>query len=153
MPSEGRRTSKASEAYHPFEPGTARMRSAEEVSTSLNQCFSKIEDIATDVALSEGSFKRIKKAKKVVVDMVATIVFYLLAIRAKVEALSLAPEVEEAVFGNFIPAIYLHLVSEKAKCAEAREQLRRKSEELLESLSGGSEWSIFRPCSARDRAD
>jgi hypothetical protein len=123
-----------SEAYHPFELGTARMRSAEEVSRSLNQCFSKIEDVATDAALSEGSFKRIKKAKKVVVDMVATIVFYLLAIRAKVEALSLVPEVEEAVFENLIPSIYLHLVSEKAKSAEVREQLRRKSEELLEPL-------------------
>ena len=119
---------------HPFEPGTARMRSDEEVSRYLNQCFSKIEDVATDAALSESSFKRIKKAKKIVVHMVATIVFYLLAIRAKVEARSLAPEVEEAVFENFIPGIYLHLVAEKAKCAEAREQLRRKSEELLEPL-------------------
>ncbi len=41
---------------------------------------------------------------------------------------------EEAVFKNVIPAIYLHLVAEKAKCSEAREQLRRKSEELLEPL-------------------
>ena len=90
--------------------------------------------MASSAELSEVSFKRIKKAKKVVVDMVATIVFYLLAIRAKVEALSLTPEVEEAVFENFIPAIYLHLVSEKTKCGEVRQQLRRKSEELLEPL-------------------
>ena len=123
-----------SEAYHPFALDTGRMKRSEEVSTSLNKCFSEIEDVASSAELSEVSFKRIKKAKKVVVDMVATIVFYFLAIRAKVEALSLAPEVEEAVFENFIPAIYLRLVSEKAKGAEVREQLRRKSEELLEPL-------------------
>jgi hypothetical protein len=123
-----------SEIYHPFALDKGRMKSSEEVSTSLNKCFSEIEDVASSAELSEVSFKRIKKAKKVVVDMVATIVFYLLAIRAKVEALSLAPEVEEAVFENFIPAIYLHIVSEKTKCGEVREQLRRKSEELLELL-------------------
>jgi hypothetical protein len=127
-----------SEAYHPFSLDTGRMKSSEEVSNSLNTCFSEIEDVASAAELSERNFKRIKKAKKVVVDMVATIVFYFFAIKAKVKALSLAPEVEEAVFGNFIPAIYLHLVSEKAKCAEAREQLRRKSEELLESLRAGN---------------
>ena len=123
-----------SETYHPFALDTGRMKSSEEVSTSLNKCFSEIEDVASSADLSEVSFKRIKKAKKVVVDMVATIVFYLLAIRAKVEVLSLAPEVEKAVFENFIPAIYLHIVSEKTKCGEVREQLRRKSEELLEPL-------------------
>ncbi len=123
-----------SETYHPFALDTGRMKSSEEVSTSLNKCFSEIEDVASSAELSEVSFKRIKKAKKVVVDMVATIVFYLLAIRAKVEALSLSPEVEEAVFENFIPAIYLHLVSEKTKCGEVGQQLRRKSEELLEPL-------------------
>ena len=65
-----------SEAYHPFALDTGRMKSSEEVSTSLNKCFSEIEDVASSAEFSEVSFKRIKKAKKVVVDMVATILFF-----------------------------------------------------------------------------
>jgi len=53
-----------SEAYHPFDLDTGRIRSAEEVSASLNQCFSEIKDVASTAKLSENSFKRIKKAKK-----------------------------------------------------------------------------------------
>jgi hypothetical protein len=43
----------------------------------LDQCFAEIETIAADASLSECSLKKIKKAKKVVVDMVATIVFFI----------------------------------------------------------------------------
>jgi hypothetical protein len=66
--------------------------------------------------------------------MVATIAFFWLTARAKVEALSLAPEVERVVYDNLIPGIYLHLVSEKAQHAEQRHALQRKSEELLAPL-------------------
>ena len=110
-----------SEAYHPFALDTGRMKRSEEVSTSLNKCFSEIEDVASSAELSEVSFKRIKKAKKVVVDMVATIVFYFLAIRAKVEALSLAPEVE----GQFLRILFRRFTF--ALCRRRRRVLRFES--------------------------
>lgn len=50
------------------------------------------------------------------------------------EALSLAPEVEWAVYNKLIPAIYLSLVSEKVTGAEQRHKLRERSEELLTPL-------------------
>ena len=66
--------------------------------------------------------------------MVATIAFFWLIVRAKVEALSLTPEVEQAVCDHLIPAIYLSLVSEKTRDPEQRYALLIKSEELLTPL-------------------
>jgi hypothetical protein len=121
-------------AYHPYDLETGAARNAKEVSTSLEQHFAEIETVATETGLSESCVKRIAKAKRVVSAMVTTIAFFWLTVRAKVEALSLTPEVERAVYNNLIPGIYLHLVSEKAQDAEQRHALQKKSEELLVPL-------------------
>jgi hypothetical protein len=123
-----------SSAYHPYDLESGAARSAEQVSASLEQHFEAIETVATAAELSESCFKRIAKAKRVVSAMVATIAFFWLTVRAKVEALSLAPEVERGMYDNLIPGIYLHLVSEKAQDAEQRHTLQRNSAELLAPL-------------------
>jgi uncharacterized protein DUF6399 len=122
------------DVYHPYDTETGAIRSAEEVSSSLQECFSEIEQVASESSLPERCIKKIKKAKRIMASMVATIAFFFLTIRAKVEALGLPLKVEEAVFHNLIPGIYLHLISEKAKSAEQRHELRRLSEDLLAPL-------------------
>jgi hypothetical protein len=112
------------DVYHPYDTETGAIRSAEEVSSSLQECFSEIEQVASESSLPERCIKKIKKAKRIMASMVATIAFFFLTIRAKVEALGLPLKVEEAVFHNLIPGIYLHLISEKAKSAEQRHELR-----------------------------
>ncbi len=67
-------------------------------------------------------------------DMIATIAFFFLTIKAKVEALSLSPKAERTVYDSLIPAIYLRLVSKKAKDGEQRRSLQEKSDELLAPL-------------------
>ena len=119
-----------SKAYHPIDLETGQPREAEDVSESLEKCFSEIETSASEANLKESSWKRIKKAKKLVVDMVATILFFHMTVRAKIEALSLPMEVERAIFDHLLPALYIGRVAEKQKCAEDRHRLRRKSEEL-----------------------
>jgi len=119
------------DVYHPVDLETGEMKTAEAVSSSLNACFSEIETASAEAGLSERCLTRIKKAKKVVVSMVATIAFYLFTIQAKVEALSLAPEVEAAVLGKLIPALYIRIASKKAKSAVERARLREKAEALL----------------------
>jgi len=122
------------DSYHPVDLETGKLREAEEVSGALESCFSEIEAVACEAKLSESSLKRIKKAKKVVADMVATIVFFHLTIRAKIEALSLTAKVERVVLENLIPALYISRVSSKAKRAEDRHRLRQKSDELMLAL-------------------
>ena len=63
--------------------------------------------------------------------MVAAIAFFFLTVRAKVEALCLAPEIEQIVYNHMIPGIYLALASEKTKTSDECGKLREKSDELL----------------------
>ena len=121
-------------AYHPYNLETGTERDAEEVSNSLEKHFAEIETVAEEAQLSEHAFKRITKAKKVVGAMVATIAFFWLTVRAKVEALGLAPQAERAIYDYLIPGIYLHLVSGKVEDAEQRHALQSKSQELLAPL-------------------
>lgn len=118
-------------AHHPFDLETGAARSAAEVSTALEQLFAEIETVATEANLPQRCLKKIQKAKGVVVEMVATVAFFWLVVRAKVEALSLTPEAEQAVYDHLIPAIYLSLVAEKTRDPEQRYALLIKSEELL----------------------
>lgn len=123
-----------STAYHPYDLQTGAVRSAKEVCTALNQHFAEIEAVAEEAQLSENALKRIAKAKKMVIPLVATISFFWHTIQAKVAALDLAPAVEQAVHQYLIPAIYLHRVSEKMEKAEQRHSLHHRSEELLALL-------------------
>jgi hypothetical protein len=123
-----------SEAYHPYDLNTGTIRSTQEVSALLHQHFAEIEAVAEQTHLSDTCLDRIAKAKRVGVDMVATVAFFLLTLKAKVEALSLSEPVEQAIYDNLIPATYLHLVSEKTKDTQQRQQLQTKAEQLLAPL-------------------
>ncbi len=94
-----------STAYHPYNLETGQARSAEQLAANLHQHFADIEQVAAEAQLPTYSLERIKKAKRVVVEMVATMAFFFLVVQAKVEALELTPEVEQAVYHHLIPGI------------------------------------------------
>jgi hypothetical protein len=121
-------------AYHPYDLETGAATNSEEVSMSLDGHFAEIETVAEEAQLSENALKRIAKAKRVVVKMVATIAFFWHTLKAKVEALDLAPQVEQAVYDHLIPGIYLHLVSNKVEDAKQRYALQNHSHKLLAPL-------------------
>lgn len=123
-----------SQAYHPYDLESGAARSPEEVSSSLAHHFSTLEQIAHQANLSERCVQKIHKAKRVVTQMVATIAFFFLTLRTKVEALGLPPQVEKAVYEQLIPGIYLSLVARKAPEAEQRHRLKKKAEQLLAPL-------------------
>ncbi|NTW88809.1 MAG: hypothetical protein HGB26_06745 [Desulfobulbaceae bacterium] len=122
------------EDYHPYDLESGEEKTAEEVSASLNKRFSEIEGIAAAANLSENSVKRIQKAKRVMGSMVATITFFYMMVRAKVQALGLTPVQERAMYHNLIPAIYLSCVSRKSGNSGRRNALRQSSERLLAPL-------------------
>jgi len=122
--------------YHPVDIETGRLKETEEVAASLGRCFIEMETVASDANLGDRSLKRIAKARKVVVDMVATILFFHMTILAKVEALALPPKVEKAVMEILIPGLYIQRVSRQAKSADDRRRLHRKSCEMLALLQG-----------------
>ena len=123
-----------SAAYHPYDLETGQPQTSENVSALLEEQFSEIEIVTLEANLSERSIERIRKAKRVVVQMVATIAFFWLTVRAKVEVLELAPGVEKTVYDNLIPAIYLQLVADKTTDIVLRSKLRQKSDQFLAPL-------------------
>jgi hypothetical protein len=120
--------------YHPYDLETGAPQSAEEVAAALQQHFTELEAVATESHLSERCVQKIQKAQRVGVEMIATLAFFWLTVRAKLEALALAPAVEQAVYTHLIPALYLHLVAAKVPDAEQRRTLQRRSEALLAPL-------------------
>ena len=120
--------------YHPYDLDTGAVRRSETVSASLARHMAALEDVAKQADLSEKCCDRIAKAKRLVVHMVATIAFFFLTITAKVEALSLGGEAEEAVFQHLIPALYLQRVADKTTDRDRRQRLHTTSQALLAPL-------------------
>lgn len=120
--------------YHPYDLETGEPRDAESVAKSLGTHFDNLETIAAEASLSERSVKNIQKARRVVTKMVATIGFFFTTVQARVQALTLTTEQEEALYHALIPAIYLQIVADKADAAENRHTLRQRSQQLLEPL-------------------
>lgn len=104
------------------------------LAAALNKHFSNLEQVTAEVHLSDHCLQKIAKAKRVVIAMVATLAFFWLTLRAKVEQLALPPAVERAVYDRLIPAIYLDLVSEKVAAAPQRHALKQKVAEILTPL-------------------
>jgi hypothetical protein len=125
---------KISQEYHPYNLETGQPRSPEELHTSLNEIFNQLKELAKTAELSDSAMKRILKASRLTGKMIATQTFYFKTVKAKVEALILPEEVEKAIYHQLIPALYIDLVASKAKTALTRQELRSKSEQLLEGL-------------------
>jgi len=123
-----------SQSYHPYDLETGAARDAETVARELAAHFTSLETLASQAALSTRCLQNIHKAKRVVVQMVATIAFYFLTIQAKIEALCLTTEQERVLYDHLIPAIYLQQVADKADTAAERERLRHASQRLLEAV-------------------
>lgn len=120
--------------YHPYHLQTGAAQEAETVNKALQAQFKELETIAVEAGLRESSQQRIAKAKRVVVEMVATIAFFWLTVTAKIEALELTEEAERLVYKNLLPAYYLSIVARKTKDIAQREQLKQKSEELIAAV-------------------
>ena len=125
---------KICDGYHPVDIETGRPKDAEEVSKSLSECFLQIETVASEAALSESSFKRIRKARNVTAEMVATIAFFWVYVRAKVGALCLDTNIETVVIEKLISAIYLRHASKSDKSADIRQCIHKQSERIIRSL-------------------
>ena len=125
---------KISQEYHPYNLETGQQRSPEELDRSLKEIFTQLKELAKTAELSDSAMKRILKASRLTGKMIATQTFYFKTVKAKVEALTLQEEVEKTIYNQLIPALYLDLVASKAKTAERRQEVRSKSEQLLEGL-------------------
>ena len=110
--------------YHPWDLDTGQERSVEVIGQELNTCFDELETIATEASLSDNSQALIAKARRVLPQMISTIVWLWQQVAALIESWNLSPE-EEAIFRRFlIPACYLERVAKRLNGAAVRRTLR-----------------------------
>ncbi len=129
---------KIKQSYHPYDLQTGQAREAKIVKKSIEEQFNKLEQIAEEAELSNSSIKRIEKAKRVLAQMVATITFFFLTIRANVLALELDEGSQQVVLEQLIPAIYLSIVSRKSNNRQEVQELEERSRLMLASVNGAT---------------
>jgi hypothetical protein len=123
--------------YHPFDTLTGTPCDAEEASRRLNARFDEIESVAREAGLSERCGQKIAKARRVLVSMLATIAFFWRLVRARLETLSLSPELEEVFVGLLVSGYYFLMASTKGSTAERRGELRALGKRLLNHARDG----------------
>jgi hypothetical protein len=123
-----------SEAYHPYDLSNAQAVPAAEVERRLEAQFARIDEVAEETRLSDGSRNRIEKARRLIKSLVATIVFFHLQVQQRVSQLALSPEVERVVAGELIPALYLERAAKKLSTAEQRAKVAMISNPTLTRL-------------------
>jgi hypothetical protein len=122
-----------SQSYHPFDLDTAEVRDAAAVERDLNGHFAAIEEAATEAGISCKCWDLLRKARRLVPKMVATITFVHTKVDETVAALQGASApVKNALLGYLIPLLYLQEVARKAATADARDAVLRSCERLKE---------------------
>lgn len=127
-----------SSSYHPFDLKTGKARDASTVESELNEHFDVIEEAAAEVGISSVCWALLKKARRLVPQMGATIAFVHTFIKSKVEALKLSEALQQMMFEYLIPLYYLEEVARKATTADARNELLASRDALRER----STWAL-----------
>jgi hypothetical protein len=122
-------------AYHPYDLDTGQAQSTERVEQRFAGLWERLAQLAGAADLPTRSRQKIAKARRVTTQLLATVSFFFATLQAKVEALNLAPEIEQSVRERLIPAIYLERVAERSTQAQKRQQLRDLSATLLAPLN------------------
>lgn len=123
--------------YHPFDLQTGLPRQADAVDAALNQRFDRVEQLAEQFNVPQGRRKLVGKARKNVVNMVATIAYFWHMFSLKMGALHVSEEVRQSLASTLLPAVYLEGASARARDAEQRRRLRALSESLYAKARDG----------------
>jgi hypothetical protein len=132
------------EAYHPVDLRTGELRSTEKVAEELQEHFNEIQTVADEAELPERCHKGIKKARRVLAQLVNTMAFFHAEVERRIRDHHLTPQ-EAKVFRNaLLPAAYLERAAKKTKTADVRTGVRR----LAEQRWAEAHESLNLPCAA-----
>jgi hypothetical protein len=120
--------------YHPYDLETGQAQPPERVAERFAQIWRRLDALAEAADLPERARRKIAKAQRVTVQLVATLTFFFATIQARIEALGLAPALEAALLDQLIPAIYLDRAARRSASAEQRHHLEALSERILQPL-------------------
>jgi hypothetical protein len=136
-----------SEVDHPYDLQQGQAQTPEQLQTRLGTLFARLEAIAEEADLSGRLCAHLAKAKRLTHSLVATLAFFFMMVNSRVQALDLAPAIEQAMLNDLIPALYLERAAARSTRAEQRHRLRALSAQRLAPLQPPSH-----PIQSLDRA-
>lgn len=123
-----------SDAYHPYDLSSGQERGAETVGQALEKPLGRLQGIISNLCLGERASVGLQRARRLLPELLSTVLFIFTLTQARVRELSLAPPLEQALRQHLIPALYLQSAAAKAPCAEQRRAIQASAERLLAPL-------------------
>ena len=118
-----------SEAYHPVDLATGKMRTPEQVRQSIELSFDALGEIADEMDVAQRGQELLAKARRMVPEMIGALAFFFKSVIAALAAADLTSEQIRLVFDCLIPLAYLKMAESKAK-GERRQTIRLTIETL-----------------------
>jgi hypothetical protein len=120
--------------YHPYDLASGGAQAVERVAERFADVWAHLAQIAKAADLPARACEHLAKAPRLTVQWLATLAFFWGTVQTRIDALDLAPDVEQAVLTQLIPALYLERVAGRRTHAEDRHRLMALSAQLLEPV-------------------
>jgi len=119
--------------FHPYDLEHGQVQPVAQIAARFADVWARLARLAEAADLPARAREHIAKAQRLTVQWLATLTFFFATVQTRVEALGLAPDLEQAVLTQLIPAIYLERVAGRSQ-AETRRRLQALSAQLLDPL-------------------
>jgi len=120
--------------YHPYDLASGQVQSVAQVAARFAAVWARLARLAEAADLPARAREHLAKAQRLTVPWLAALAFFWASVQTRVDALDLAPDMEQAVLTQLIPALYLARVAGRSAHADTRHQLTALSAQLLEPL-------------------
>jgi Family of unknown function (DUF6399) len=108
--------------YHPFEPQTGQPLTAEQVQERLLGRLKTLERVACITDLGKAAEEALEKGKKWLAALVASIAWYWVVVRQRVEELTLPEDAEQAMQEKLLAGLYWQQAARRARTAEEKQE-------------------------------
>jgi hypothetical protein len=119
--------------FHPYDLEHGQVQPVAQVAARFADVWARLARLAKAADLPTRGREHLAKAQRLTVQWLAALTFYFATVQTRVEALDLAPDLEQAVLTQLIPALYLQRVAGRSH-AETRHRLQGLSAQLLDPL-------------------
>ncbi len=120
--------------YHPYDLANGQVQSVAQVAARFADVWARLAHLADAADVPTRAREHLAKAQRLTVQWLASLAFFWASVQTRVDALDLAPDVEQAVLTQLIPALYLERVAGRSTHTETRHRLHALSAQLLEPL-------------------
>lgn len=139
--------------YHPYDLNDGTVKTAKMLESELNQRFEVIQTHATSAELSENSFKKINKAKKVTASMIATLNFFWSWMSTEIERVKLNEIGAEVFKKTLVLLAYLELHIPKSRNAKQKNKRKQLYDAQMDELESYPWWQSLDALSKQDLMD